>query len=41
MEVKDYSSILSELDTEIAIKYIKDNFENELAKKLDLIRVSG
>lgn len=41
MEVRNYKSILSELDTEVAIKYIKDNFENELAKKLDLIRVSA
>lgn len=41
MHVKNYESILKELDTEIAIKYIKDNFENELAKKLDLIRVSA
>lgn len=36
-----YKSKLSELDTEIAIKFIKDNFENELGKKLDLTRVSA
>lgn len=36
-----YTSKLSLLDTEIAIKFIKDNFENELAKELDLIRVSA
>lgn len=36
-----YKSTLSELDTEIAIKFVKDNFENELGKKLDLIRVSA
>ncbi len=41
MKVTNYTSILKELDTEIAIKFIKDNFENELAKKLDLIRVSA
>lgn len=36
-----YKSKLSELDTEIAIKFIKDNFENELGKKLNLTRVSA
>ena len=29
------------IQTEIAIKYIKDNFEKELAKALKLIRVSA
>ncbi len=37
----NYTSKLNLLDTEIAIKYIKDNFENMLAKKLNLIRVSA
>ncbi len=36
-----YQSKLGLLDTEIAIKYIKDNFEKELAKKLKLTRVSA
>lgn len=36
-----YTSKLNLIDTEIAIKFIKDNFENELAKELDLIRVSA
>ena len=29
------------LETQIAIKYLKDNFENLLAKKLNLVRVSA
>ena len=29
------------IDTQIAIKYIKDNFEKEFAKKLSLVRVSA
>ncbi len=36
-----YKSTLSLLDTEIAIKYIKDTFEKELAKALKLTRVSA
>lgn len=36
-----YKPILNSLDTEIAIKFIKDNFENELGKKLNLIRLSA
>ena len=36
-----YQSKLSVLETEIAIKYIKDLFENEFAKKLHLVRVSA
>ena len=32
---------LSVIETEIAIKYIKDNFEKELSKALNLIRVSA
>ncbi len=32
---------LSLIETQIAIKYLKDNFENLLAKKLDLVRVSA
>lgn len=38
---KNYTNKLGLKDTEIAIKFIKDNFENELAKKLDLMRVSA
>ena len=36
-----YDSALSLLETEIAIKYIKDYFELELAKALNLTRVSA
>ena len=36
-----YKSKLSLLETEIAIKYVKDTFENQLANKLNLIRVSA
>ena len=36
-----YKSSLSLLETEIAIKYIKDTFEKELAKALKLTRVSA
>lgn len=37
----DYTSKLSLLDTEIAIKFVKDTFERELARELHLIRVSA
>ncbi len=37
----EYRSRLNLLDTEIAIKFIKDNFEKELAKALNLTRVSA
>ena len=36
-----YRSALSLLETEIAIKYIKDTFEKDLAKELKLTRVSA
>ena len=36
-----YQSSLNLLETEIAIKYIKDTFEVELAKALKLTRVSA
>ncbi len=36
-----YKSILNLYDTQVAIKLIKDNFENKLAKKLNLTRVSA
>ena len=36
-----YKSILNLIDTEIAIKFIKDSFEKELAKALKLVRVSA
>ena len=36
-----YKSTLSLLETEIAIKYIKDTFEKELASALKLTRVSA
>ncbi len=38
---KGYESKLSLLETEIAIKYVKDTFEVELAKALTLTRVSA
>ncbi len=37
----EYKSQLNLLETEIAIKYIKDTFEKELAKALSLTRVSA
>ncbi|WIV11273.1 aspartate--ammonia ligase [Proteiniborus sp. MB09-C3] len=37
----DYKPALDVIDTEIAIKEIKDYFEGELAKELNLIRVSA
>ena len=40
-EVKNYVSKLSILDTQYAIKLAKDTFERELAKNLDLTRVSA
>ncbi len=36
-----YKSTLSVLETQEAIKYIRDNFEKKLCKKLDLTRVSA
>ena len=38
---KNYHSVLNLVDTQIAIKLIKDTFERELAKDLQLIRVSA
>ena len=38
---KNYQSILNLVDTQIAIKLVKDTFENELAKELKLMRVSA
>ena len=38
---KNYQSVLNLVDTQIAIKLIKDTFERELAKELDLMRVSA
>ena len=40
-ELTNYKSILSIEDTQIAIKFVKDNFEKILAKKLNLTRVSA
>ena len=37
----EYKSLLGLMDTEIAIKFIKDNFEKELARALKLTRVSA
>lgn len=39
--IKNYKSKLGLKDTEKAIKFIKDNFENDLAKELNLMRVSA
>ena len=39
--VKDYKSILSIHDTQIAIKLVKDTFETKLQKALDLTRVTA
>ena len=39
--VKDYKSSLNLIETELAIKLVKDTFERQLAKELDLIRVSA
>ena len=39
--VENYQSKLNLIDTEIAIKLVKDTFEKELAKNLDLVRVSA
>ena len=39
--VKDYKSLLSLKETEVAIKLVKDNFERELASSLNLLRVSA
>ena len=36
-----YKSALSLIETEVAIKFIKDRFEKELAKALELTRVSA
>ena len=36
-----YKSLLSVIETETAIKLLKDFFEDELAKKLNLVRVSA
>ena len=38
---KGYKSELGLLDTEIAIKFVKDTFERDLADKLNLTRVSA
>lgn len=37
----NYQSVLSVVETQKAIKLIKDTFENKLAKKLELVRVSA
>jgi len=39
--VEGYNSKLNLLETEIAIKFVKDTFERELAKELNLTRVSA
>ncbi|PWM73795.1 MAG: aspartate--ammonia ligase [Bacillota bacterium] len=39
--MKGYKSLLTLVETEVAIKFVKDTFERELAKALDLTRVSA
>lgn len=39
--IKDYTSKLNIVDTEIGIKLVKDTFEDNLAKSLSLLRVSA
>ncbi len=39
--MKEYNPILNQIETEIAIKEIKDKFEREFSKSLNLIRVSA
>ena len=39
--IEKYESRLSLNETEIAIKFVKDTFEQELAKTLNLMRVSA
>lgn len=39
--VKEYQPKLDLIETEVAIKFVKDNFEMELAKALNLTRVSA
>lgn len=39
--LENYESKLNLLETEIAIKFVKDTFERELAKELNLTRVSA
>ena len=36
-----YKSILNLIETEVAIKFVKDTFEKELARALNLTRVSA
>ena len=38
---KNYKSVLNLVDTQIAIKFVKDTFQMSLSKKLDLLRVSA
>lgn len=40
-KIKDYNHPLDIRETEVAIKFIKDTFEHDLAKKLNLTRVSA
>ena len=39
-KIEHYTSRLDLIQTELAIKYVKDTFEQELAKELKLMRVS-
>lgn len=37
----DYKSVLDLMETQVAIKFVKDTFQNELVKKLQLLRVTA
>ena len=41
IKVENYQSILNVYDTQLAIKLVKDTFQNKLAKALELKRVSA
>lgn len=40
-KINNYNSLLSLLDTQIAIKYVKDTFQEELVSKLNLLRITA
>ena len=39
--VKNYHSLLNLMDTQIAIKFVKDTFQKEMVKSLNLLRVTA
>ena len=40
-KIENYNSLLNLLDTQIAIKYVKDTFQQELVSKLNLLRITA